>query len=108
MANNAKSSESINYYAKALEMRPGYARGWLNLGISFASLKSFEDAAKAYLQALHLNNEATHIWNYLRPIFIGMNRQDLIKMSYNRDIVNLAKALNVDLISFDSISSGSS
>ena len=33
LANNNKSEEAIQVYAKALSERPTYARGWLNLGM---------------------------------------------------------------------------
>ena len=34
LANNNKSEEAIQVYAKALSERPTYARGWLNLGMT--------------------------------------------------------------------------
>lgn len=32
LANNNKSEQAIQVYARALNARPTYARGWLNLG----------------------------------------------------------------------------
>lgn len=43
-------------------MKPRYARGWLNLGIGHANLGKYQEACRCYLQALSLNDNATHIW----------------------------------------------
>ena len=51
----------IPAYNRALELKPKYARGWLNLGISHANLGKYDLAARSYLKALDLNNNA-HIW----------------------------------------------
>ena len=32
LANHNKSEQAVQVYAKALNIRPTYARGWLNLG----------------------------------------------------------------------------
>ena len=60
-ANSNQSELAIPHYARALQLRPGFARGWLNLGISFANMDRYEEAAKAYIQALHLNPEAKYV-----------------------------------------------
>lgn len=59
---------------RALEFKPKYARGWLNMGISHANLSRYHEAARCYLQALRLNPEAGHIWGYLRVTFTAMER----------------------------------
>ncbi|RQM11590.1 hypothetical protein DD237_008429 [Peronospora effusa] len=98
LANSARSSEAIPAYHRytanvsayvtfsALELKPRYARGWLNLGISHANLGNYEEATKCYLQALSLNNRADHIWSYLRICFTCMERFDLVKLADTRDI----------------------
>lgn len=35
---------------RALELKPKYARGWLNMGISHANLSRYHEAARCYLQ----------------------------------------------------------
>lgn len=57
-ANNNQSDLAIPHYAKVLELRPTFARGWLNLGISHANMDQYDQAARSYLQALHLNPAA--------------------------------------------------
>lgn len=64
-----------------------YARGWLNLGISYANLSQHEEAARAYLQALHLNPEAKHIWGYLRVALTWMDRLDLVELTNREDVM---------------------
>lgn len=46
LANANRSDEAVGLYARALQQRPTYARGWLNLGISFANLNKHSEAAK--------------------------------------------------------------
>lgn len=70
LANSNSSEEAIPYYEKALAIRPTYTRGWLNLGISYANLNRYEDAARAYLQALNLNPKARLVSAFFRLSFL--------------------------------------
>jgi peroxin-5 len=79
LANGSRSQQAIPAYEKALSIKPKYARGRLNLGISHANLQNYEGAARAYLSALRLNPDATHIWSYLRIAFTCMERFDLVQ-----------------------------
>lgn len=63
LANSNQSADAIPYYSEALAIRPKYARGWLNLGISHANLNQYSEAAKAYLQALQFNPSARYVTN---------------------------------------------
>ena len=38
LANSQRSEEALPAYHRALDLKPKYARGWLNLGISHANL----------------------------------------------------------------------
>ena len=80
LANGSRSEQAIPAYHKALELKPKYARGRLNLGISHANLQNYAAAARAYLDALRLNPDASHIWSYLRIAFTCMERFDLVQM----------------------------
>jgi tetratricopeptide (TPR) repeat protein len=60
------------------QLKPMYARGWLNLGISHANLGGYNEGARCYLQALNLNPNARHIWSYLRIALSVMERFDLV------------------------------
>ncbi len=97
LANGNKSSSAISNYAKALLLRPRYARGWLNLGISYANLNRYEEAAKAYTQALHINPSAKHICGYIRVVLTCMDRLDLVELTNKGDIVGTASALGLEL-----------
>ena len=48
----SRSEEAIPAYLRAIELRPGYARAHLNLGISYNNLGNYENAARAYMKAL--------------------------------------------------------
>ena len=69
-----------------MEVRPKYARGWLNLGVSHANSGQYHEAARCYLQALSLNSDALHIWSYLRIAFTCLDRFDLVKLTDTRDL----------------------
>jgi len=86
LANGSRSQQAIPAYEKALAIKPRYARGRLNLGISHANLQNYEGAARAYLSALRLNPDATHIWSYLRIAFTCMERFDLVQKTEERNL----------------------
>jgi methyl coenzyme M reductase subunit C len=67
-------------------------------GISFANLSNFEEASKAYVQALHLTPGARHIWGYLRVVFTSMNKLDLVEMSSQENTKALGDELKISLI----------
>jgi peroxin-5 len=103
--------EAIPYYARALKIRPLYARGWLNLGIAYANLGQYDEAVKAYVQALAISSDAMyvpalliififfrHIWDYLESIFTFQRRYDLITLSQStRDPAALAEKLKFSI-----------
>ena len=70
----------------ALELKPRYARGWLNLGISHANLMGNKAAVRCYLHALDLNPSATHIWTYVPMALSSMERYDLVKFAATMDV----------------------
>lgn len=45
LANSQQSEEALPAYHRALDLKPKYARGWLNLGISHANLSRYDSLA---------------------------------------------------------------
>lgn len=90
-ASPSRSDEAIPAYLRAIELRPGYARAHLNLGISYNNLGNFGAAARAYLRALELSPSATHIWEYLKISLTSTERPDLVALCNARDL-NALKA----------------
>jgi len=88
----SKSEEAIPAYLRAIELRPGYARAHLNLGISYNNLGNFEGAARAYMKALELSPSAAHIWQYLKISFTCMERLDLVALCEAHDMAGLKRA----------------
>ena len=86
LANSARSDGAMPSYHRALQLRPKYARGHLNLGIAHANLNNYAEAARCYLTALKLNPRANHIWSYLRIAFTCLDRFDLATLTDKRDI----------------------
>ena len=95
LANSNQSARALDVYNKALTLRPKYARGWLNKGISFANLNQYNESAKAYIMALNLNPGAKHIWNYLRVVLTCMDRLDLVEIAGREDLRTLGSYLGV-------------
>ncbi|CAN0501639.1 unnamed protein product [Ectocarpus sp. 12 AP-2014] len=85
LANSRQSEAALPAYRRAIASKPGYARAWLNMGISQANLNRYEEASSCYLQALRLNPEAKHIWSYLRIVFSSMERFDLVQKAGKED-----------------------
>ena len=61
LANSSRCEEAIECYDRALELRPSYARAWLNRGIAFANSGRYDEAVKAYVQALALSPSAKYV-----------------------------------------------
>lgn len=61
LANSGHPLEAIDAYIEALTRRPQYARGWLNLAISYGMLQMYEEAAKAYMRTLELSPSALYV-----------------------------------------------
>ena len=91
-ANSNRSEQAVPAYRRALELKPTYARGWLNLGISHANLGHYRDAARAYIAALKLNPGAEHIWTYLRIALTCLKRSDLVQLTQSEDVGVLGSA----------------
>src|SRR5437763_1877641 len=89
-----KKKTICNIFLRALELKPRYARGWLNLGVSHSNLSNFPEAARCYLKALDLNPNAIHIWSYLRVAFTCLQRYDLVALTESKDLQLFRKEFN--------------
>lgn len=67
-------------------MRPKYARIWVNIGIANNTLRNYEVAAKAFLSALAINPNATHLWNYLRSSLVQLGKFNLVELLEQKDV----------------------
>jgi len=52
-----KNAEAIKVYKKALDIKPDYAIGWFNLGVTHKELGEFYSAELAYLKAISCDNK---------------------------------------------------
>ena len=50
--NMEKNDLAVEHYQKAVELQPGYVTAWNNLGDAFERKKSWNDALRAYEEAL--------------------------------------------------------
>ena len=85
MSNNMDIPRAIHAYEQALELRPNYVRTIVNLGLAHNRMQDLKSAANCFLNALVLNPNVTHVWNYLRNAFVKMNRFDLLEKLEARD-----------------------
>lgn len=51
-ANSERSAEAQDAYRRSLELRPGYTRALINMGIAETNLMNYDEATKLYIQAL--------------------------------------------------------
>lgn len=104
-------SQAIPAYHRALSLKPRFARGQLNLGISHSNIGSFEEvincvvclndysllftnesvlfhsqAMRHYLSALALNPKGYHIWSFIRNAARALGRMDLAHKANMRDL----------------------
>jgi len=61
-------------------MRPNYVRVFCNKGMAFANTTDYQSAAGSYLNALALNPDAKHLWNYLRTALIKLGKFDMLPL----------------------------
>lgn len=85
LANNLQVEKAIQAYQQALEIRPNYVRTMANIGLAYRNLVRYQESSPYFLNALILNPNAIHIWNYIRSSFLQMNRMDLVEKMNFRD-----------------------
>ncbi|GMH96702.1 hypothetical protein TrVE_jg55 [Triparma verrucosa] len=86
LANSGDSASALKYYNKAIEIKPRYARCWLNLGISHSNLRNYEDAVRCYLQVISLNEDMKYVWGYLRVALTCLERWELLEKAGRQDL----------------------
>jgi peroxin-5 len=93
LANSRRSEDALVAYSRALDLSPGFARAQYNVGIAYSNLVMYPEAARAFLQALHMQQSSlpgssagltnsvssAAIWEVLRSTFAMMQRPDLIE-----------------------------
>ena len=67
-------------------MRPNLVRTWANIGIAYCNQDQFEIAAGKFLNALALNPNADHIWQYLHSCFWSLKQFDKSEMTKKKNV----------------------
>lgn len=65
---------AVQAYRKALELSPGHARAWNNLGASYDAMGAFPEALAAYRMALRLAPDYGLAWLNLGGTHINLNQ----------------------------------
>jgi peroxin-5 len=81
-----RSAEALSAYHQALQLKPKYARAWLNMAIAHSNLQQYHDAARCYLQTLSINSAAVHCWSFLRIALSCLDRMDLLPAATARNL----------------------
>jgi peroxin-5 len=95
MANHDASAMALEQYERARQLKPRYARAWLNTAIAHANLHQYVDAARCYIETLTINPAATHCWSYLRVAVNCAERDDLVPLVMERNVAALRSALGM-------------
>jgi len=108
LANSGKSEEALLYYARALEINPGYVRARYNLGISCVGLGRYEEAAQHMLNALSFQDAdastkeqdeagitSTTMWSSLKTTFLHMERLDLAQLCDRHDLDGMSSYFRI-------------
>jgi len=64
-----------------LEIRPNLVRTWANLGMALFNLELYEDAIQQFLNALSLNPNADHIWDYIKNTAFHWKNKELMQLA---------------------------
>jgi len=94
LANNGRSDDATAAYIKALELRPKYVRGLINMGIALTNLSRYKEAAQYYLSALKLSPTSAHVWDYVRLVFTSIDRFDLVEVTRSQNLAVLEQTLS--------------
>jgi tetratricopeptide (TPR) repeat protein len=89
---NAWSCLGVAYnegYHQTIRIDPEYVFTWFSLGLTYFTLKRYNDAIDAYRQALHINPEFADAWFSLGVAYDGLNR-------YNDAIDAYRQALHIN------------
>jgi len=81
LANSGKADEALEYYYRALELQPDFARATFNLAIACSSLGSYEEAAMHLLQALHIQQDISSDADVGEPTLAHLSEQELAESS---------------------------
>ena len=63
-------------FAKAVEMKPGYAEAWNGLGYALRNQGKYPESIKAYDEALRLRPDYPEALEYLGEAYVKMGRLD--------------------------------
>ncbi|GAB5357125.1 hypothetical protein AAMO2058_000347500 [Amorphochlora amoebiformis] len=85
-ANSSRSQLAVEAYQKALALKPNYMRARTNLAIAYANQGIHDKACIHYLKALRQNEDAYHVWGYLKISLSAMGRTDLLPLVNDRSL----------------------
>ncbi|EPY41380.1 peroxin-5 [Angomonas deanei] len=107
-ANGSKTELALDAYTHALDINPGYVRAIYNLAIAYSNLSKYSTAAKYFVRAIAAQNGGTNptteaaeiatnnIWEMLRMTLNLLDRDDLVQLTYNRNLEPFVKEFGLE------------
>ncbi len=79
--------EALVHYRRALELRPDYAMVWVNMGVTYRSMGSEDEAEHAYREAIAINNDrnaSAYAHNNLGNLYMARQMYRVAAGEYER------------------------
>jgi len=86
LKDQGKCDEAIEYYEKAIEIDPQFAKAWHGKGTALASLGDFKGSLKSYDEALEIDPKDAEVWRHKADALQSMGMLDEAVNAYNEAI----------------------
>ena len=81
---SGKQKLAIQYYEKALELKPNHQESLVSLGNLYNHQRQFDESIKISLQVLSQNNQSIHGYYNLANAYFGRKEFEKAKVSYEQ------------------------
>ncbi|EPY35765.1 peroxin-5 [Strigomonas culicis] len=108
LANGSNAEQALEAYNRALDINPGYVRTMYNMAIAYSNLAKYTMAAKFIIRAIATQEGGTNptgevtematraMWDLLRMTLNLLDRDDLVKLTYDRNLEPFIKEFKLE------------
>ena len=93
-ANKKEYAKAIEMYMKVLELNPQYQNCLTNVDIAYLNEEKYKASAYYFITALQIYKDIPDVWNYLAGVFLEMERDNLVNLTFTKDINQIIKVFN--------------
>ena len=86
--------EARDWFLKSLDFKPGYVKGWSNLGRNYAAGGDYRSAVESYLTGAMVHG-SEHLFEFVRSALVTMGREDLIDKLQDRNPMSFSDEFEV-------------